>query len=101
MLTSSGPMVGEGIPQINHSHIKSSGLYRKIHMKTGIDQELGGASLQATSIVDLFLLLQVSWTQQSNKGSRGEREEEEKSSKKSQNKKGTNNGTSKIGAPLL
>ena len=83
MLTSSGPMVGEGIPQINHSHIKSSGLYRKIHMKTGIDQELGGASLQATSIVDLFLLLQVPWILQSKRRSRRGIVEEEKSCEKS------------------
>ena len=63
--------------------MKLSGLYRKIHAKTGPDQRLGDASLQVTSIVDLFLLLQASWTLQSSSESRGGTEEEEKSSGKS------------------
>ena len=50
-------MVGEDVPQVAHSHKKSSGLYKKIHVKIGVDQGLGGASMQVTSIVDLFLLL--------------------------------------------
>ena len=71
-------MVGEGIPQVTHSHTKSSGLYKKIHTKTGIDQGLEDASLQITSTADLFLLLQAPWTLQSDRRSGGEREEEMK-----------------------
>ena len=33
-------MVGEGVPQVTCSHTKLSGLYRKIHAKTGADQGL-------------------------------------------------------------
>ena len=69
-------MVGEDVFQIASSHTKSSGFYKKIHMKTGADQGLGGASLQATSTADLFLL-QVSWMLQSKRRSRGGREKEE------------------------
>ena len=87
-------MVGEGIPQVTCSHIKLSDFYRKIHMKIGVDQRLGGASLQATSTADLFLLLQVPWTLQSNRRSRGGREEEEKNFRKSQNNKGIDHGMS-------
>ena len=58
--------------------MKSSGLYRKIHAKTGADQELGDASLRTTSTADLFLLLQAPWTLQSDRIFGGEREEEEK-----------------------
>ena len=54
-------MVGEDVPQITHNHTKSSGFYRKIDAKTGTDQGLGGASLQATSTADLFLFLQIPW----------------------------------------
>ena len=69
-------MVGEDIPQVTRSHMKLSGLYRKIHAKTGADRNLGGASMQATSTADLFLLLQATWTLQNKKGSEGGREEE-------------------------
>ena len=78
----SSPTVGEGILQIIHSHTKLFGLYKKIHTKTGADQGLGGASLQATSTVDLFLFLQAPWILQKMKECRGGREEEEKSSRK-------------------
>ena len=71
-------MVGEGILQVAHSHMELSGLYRKIHTKTDANQGLGGTGLQATSTADLFLLLQVPWTLQSKRGSRGGIEEEEK-----------------------
>ena len=70
-------MVREGILHITHSHTKSSGLYGKIDVKTSVDQKLEDASLQATSTADLFLL-QISWTLQSKRGSRGRIEEEEK-----------------------
>ena len=59
ILISSGLTIGEGVLQIVHSHTESSDLYRKIHMKTGANQRLGGANLQAISTADLFLLLQV------------------------------------------
>ena len=75
-------MVGEGVSQVTHSHMESSGLYRKIHIKIGADQRLGDSSLQATSIADLFLLLQASWTLQNSRRSREGREKEDKSSKK-------------------
>ena len=78
ILITSGPIVGEGVPQVTCSHTELSGLYKKIHVKTGTDQGLGGASPQVTSIVDLFILLQVLWTLQSKRGSRGGIEEEEK-----------------------
>ena len=100
ILIFSNPTVGEGVPQIAHSHTKSFGLYRKIHVKTGVDQGLRGASLQATSTADLFLLLRAPWTLQSKKRSEGGREEEEKSSKNSKNSKRTNDGMSKRGAPF-
>ena len=58
--------------------MKLSGLYRKIYVKAGADQRLRGASLQATSTADIFLLLQVPWTLQSKRGSRGRIEEKEK-----------------------
>ena len=94
-------MVREGVLQITCSHIESSGLYRKIHAKIGTDQGLEGASLQATSTADLFLLLQTPWTLQSKRRSKGGREEEEKGSGKPQNIKGTNDEMSKRGAPFL
>ena len=70
-------MIGEDVLQVTRSHMKSSGLYKKIHVKTGADQRLGGASLQAISTADLFLL-QVSWILQSKRGSREGIEEEKK-----------------------
>ena len=85
---SSGPTLGEDVPQVAHSHTKMSGLYKKIHVKTGADQGLGGASLQATLTADLFLFLQAPWALQKMKGSRGEREEREKSSRKIKTSKG-------------
>ena len=75
-------MVGEGVPQVTHSHTKLSSLYRKIYVKTGADQGFGGASLQATSTADLFLL-QAPWTLQSNREFKKGKEKEEKSSEKS------------------
>ena len=63
---------------MTHSHIKSFGLYKKIHAKTGADQGLGGASLQATLTASFFHLLQATWTLQNKRGFRGGREEEEK-----------------------
>ena len=51
-------------------------------MKTSVDQEFGGASLQATLTADLFLFLQGPWILQRMKGSRGGREEEEKNFEK-------------------
>ena len=71
-------MVREGVPQISHSHKKSSSLYQKIHTKTDANQGLGDASLRTTSIGDLFLLLQAPWILQSDNRSRVGREEEEK-----------------------
>ena len=71
-------MVIEGIPQVTHSHTKSSSLYKKIHAKTGADQGLGDVSLQTTLTVDLFLLLQAPWTLQSDRRSRERREEEKR-----------------------
>ena len=71
-------MVRDGVPQITHSHTKSSGLYRKIHAKTSADQELRDASLRTTLTADLFFLLQAPWTLQSDRKSRGGREKEEK-----------------------
>ena len=71
------PIVREGVSQVTHSHTKSSDLYKKIHMKTGADQGVRGASLQATLTVDLFLFLQAPWILQRMKRSRGRREEEE------------------------
>ena len=47
-------MVGEGVSQVARSHTKSSGLYRKIHAKTGADQGLRDASLRTTSTADFF-----------------------------------------------
>ena len=80
-------MIEEDVPPIIHSHTESSSLYRKIHMKIGIDQGLGGASLQIILTTDLFLLLQALWTLQSSRGSGEEKEEEEISSGKSKNSK--------------
>ena len=77
-----GPIIEEGILKITHSHTKLSGLYKKIHAKTGADQGLRGASLQTTLMADLFLFLQAPWTLQKMKRSRGGREREEKSSEK-------------------
>ena len=71
-------MVGEGVPQVTHSHTKSSGLYKRIHVKTSTDQGLGDASLRITSIADLVLLLQAPWIFQNDRISRGGREEEDK-----------------------
>ena len=68
--------------------MKSSGLHKKIHAKTGIDQGLGGASLQATLTADLFLFLQASWTLQRMKRSRRAREKEEKSYERIKTSKG-------------
>ena len=75
-------MVGDRILQITHSHMKSFGLYKKIHGKIGIDQGLGGASLQATLTADLFLFLQVPWILQKMKRYEGGREKEKKEKQK-------------------
>ena len=71
-------MIGESVPQVGHSHMKLSDLYRKIYAKIDIDQGLRDTSLRITSIADLFILLQVPWTLQSDRRSGGGREEEEK-----------------------
>ena len=101
ILISSSTIVGEGIFEVARSHTKSSNLYRKIYAKTGTDQGLGDASLQATSTTDLFFLLQAPWTLQSKRRSEEGREEEEKSSKRLKNNKRTNDGMSKRGASLF
>ena len=57
-------------------------------MKTGADEGLGGANLQATLTADLFLFLQAPWTLQKMKRSRGGGEEEKKSYRKIKTSKG-------------
>ena len=87
-MLSSSPILGDNVPQVARSHTKMSGLYKKIHMKTGADEGLGGANLQATLTADLFLFLQAPWTLQKMKRSRGGREKKEKSSEKIKTSKG-------------
>ena len=78
ILIFSDPIVREGVPQVTHNHTKSSDLYKKIYMKTDIDQGLEDASLQTTLTTDLFLFLQEPWILQSDKISRRGREKENK-----------------------
>ena len=95
-------MVREDVPQVTHNHTKSSGLYRKIHMKTGTDQGLGCASLQASSMADLFFFLQAPWMLQRMKESGGGRQkEEEKSYKKIKTSKRIDIFMPRIGGPFL
>ena len=94
-------MVGKNISQVTHSYTKSSGLYRKIHVKTGADQGLRDASLRTTSITDLFLLLQVPWISKVIKNLEKEDKRRRRSSK---NKKSTRDlimGCPKEGSPFL